>query len=203
MDRIFHARLPIPGRRVRCSDAERCLQRIPPLRSSSGGPVRTVYLLNVTLHVFAAVLWLGGMFFFAVVAAPLLRGVEPPPLRARLFQAAGSRFRVVGWSCIAVLIVTGVLNLWFRGILNGSALASRSFWSSPYGATLAVKLVVVALMVTVSALHDFVHGPAASRLTPGSPEAARARRRAAAWARLNAVLGLIVLLVAVRLARGG
>ena len=77
------------------------------------------------------------------------------------------------------------------------------FWGSAYGGTLAVKLASVAAMMVVSAVHDFVHGPAASRLEPGSPAALAARRKAALLGRLNAVTGVVVVLAAVRLARGG
>jgi hypothetical protein len=38
---------------------------------------------------------------------------------------------------------------------------------------------------------------------PGSPEALAARRRAAWLARINAGLGVVLVVVAVRLARGG
>jgi uncharacterized membrane protein len=165
--------------------------------------MRALYLTNVTLHVLAAMVWLGGMFFFAVVGAPVLRRVEPAALRAQLFQAAGERFRLVGWICIAVLLMTGVLNLGLRGLLSATGVGSAAFWSSAYGVTLAGKLVGVAVMLVVSAVHDFVHGPAASRLAPGSREALGARRRAALWARLNALAGILVLIAAVRLARGG
>lgn len=45
-----------------------------------------LYFLCVTLHVLAAFLWLGGIFFLAAVGAPVLRMVEPPSLRAELFH---------------------------------------------------------------------------------------------------------------------
>jgi hypothetical protein len=45
-----------------------------------------LYYVNVTIHVLAAMLWLGGMFFLGIVGAPALRSVEPPPLRQRLFR---------------------------------------------------------------------------------------------------------------------
>src|SRR5690554_4486628 len=60
----------------------------PGARDSDGGTM-SLYHLNVTLHVLAALLWLGGMFFLAVVGAPVLRKVEPAALRARLFQELG------------------------------------------------------------------------------------------------------------------
>jgi hypothetical protein len=58
-------------------------------------------------------------------------------------------------------------------------------------------------MVTVSAVHDFVLGPRASLLQPGSPRALAARRRAAWLARVNAIVGVVLVIAAVRLARGG
>lgn len=163
----------------------------------------TPYYVNVTLHLLAALFWLGGMFFLAVVGAPVLRSVQPPELRAELFRRLGTGFRTAGWVAIAVLIVTGFLNLWFRGFLSRSALGSSAFWSTAWGTALAWKLAAVTLMLLFQGIHDFVHGPAASRIPPGTPEAARMRRRAALLARANAVLGLVVVMAAVRLARGG
>ncbi len=167
------------------------------------GALRNLYLLNVTVHVLAAVLWLGGMFFLALVGAPVLRTVEPPPLRARLFQELGRRYRVWGWIAIAVLLATGVLNLWFRGVLTAVSIGSPHFWTTPFGHTLGVKLAAVLAMLVIQAIHDFHWGPRSARVTPGTPEAATLRRRAAWAARVNALLGLVVLIAAVRLARGG
>lgn len=162
-----------------------------------------MYYLNVSLHVLAAIFWLGGMFFLAVVGAPVLRGIDPPALRARLFGELGRRFRAVGWGLIGVLLVTGVLNLRFLGLLDPDVLASSDFWATSLGRALLWKLVAVGAMLLFSAMHDFVLGPAASRLQAGSAEAGRARRWASWLARLNALAGIGVVLAAVRLARGG
>ena len=165
--------------------------------------MRNLYLLNVTVHVLAAMLWLGGMFFLAVVGAPVLRSIDPPELRARLFQRLGRQFRAVGWGAIAVLVATGVGNLAFTGAFRGGAILRGETWATAYGHALAWKLVSVATMIAVSALHDFWLGPMAGRLRPGSPEAARARRCASWLARINAVIGIVIVAAAVRLARGG
>ncbi|HET8656840.1 MAG TPA: DUF4149 domain-containing protein [Longimicrobiaceae bacterium] len=163
----------------------------------------SLYYLNVTIHVLAAILWLGGMFFLAAVGAPVLRAIEPPALRAQIFRRLGEQFRAVGWGAIAVLVVTGVLNLYFRGLLRADVLGDAAFWRTRLGHALGWKLAAVATMIAISAVHDFVLGPAASRLRPGSPESLRARRRAAWMARANAVVGVILVIAAVRLARGG
>jgi len=164
----------------------------------SGG----LYIANVTVHVFAALIWLGGMFFFAIVGAPVLRHVDPPELRVRLFKLLGERARNVGWIMLAVLVVTGALNLHFRGLLNRQQLLSSTFWATRYGRALGWKLAAVSAMLIVSALHDFIFGPAASRFDVGSPEAETARRRASRLGRINALLGVIIVVIAVRLARG-
>ena len=161
------------------------------------------YWVNVTAHVFAALVWLGGMFFLAVVGAPVLRNVGDPGLRRDLFRALGSQFRAVGWICIVVLLVTGTLNLWFRGILAGEVLWSGEFWGSRYGVSLAWKLGAVTAMLGVQGIHDFILGPASSTADPGSRRALGLRRWAALSARVNAILGIIVVIAAVRLARGG
>jgi putative copper resistance protein D len=160
------------------------------------------YYTNVTVHVLAALLWLGGMFFLGVVGAPVLRAIEPPALRAELFTRLGERFRTVGWWSIGILIVTGVLNLHNRGLLS-STLLDGAFWSTSYGTALAWKLAAVTVMVSVSAVHDFIVGPAAGRIRPGTDEAASMRRKAALLARANAFVGVVVVIAAVRLARGG
>jgi copper resistance protein D len=162
----------------------------------------SLHYLTVSLHLLAALLWLGGMFFLAVVGAPVLRRVEPAALRAQLFEALGRQFRTVGWVALAVLVVTGVANLHFRGLLRMDLWLNAAFWSSSYGQALAWKLTAVLIMITISAVHDFVLGPAAGRQTAGTREALRLRRRAAWLARGNALVGVVLVLAAVRLARG-
>ena len=165
--------------------------------------MNAVYWTAVTLHVLAALFWLGGMFFLAAVAAPALRGLGDAALRQRLFQEVGRRFRTSGWIAIGVLVTTGVVILHIRGLLRTGVLADPAFWATPFGEALAWKLALVAVILVGQGVHDFVHGPRASRARPGSEEALRMRRTASLLARLNAVLALGLVYVAVRLARGG
>jgi len=165
--------------------------------------VSSGYYLLVVLHVLSALLWLGGMFFLGLVGAPVLRAVEPPTLRQHLFNQLGVRFRTVGWIAIAVLVITGTLLLRARGLLQWAVLGDAGFWRTTLGIALAAKLAAVATMVAVSFVHDFFLGPAAGRATPGSAHATGLRRRAALLARVNALVGLLLVFAAVRLARGG
>jgi len=162
------------------------------------------YYANVVVHVLAAMLWLGGMFFFGIVGAPVLRSLEPPELRQQLFHRLGLRFRTVGWWAIAVLLLTGLINMYYRGWLQwDGVLGAATFWRTAPGHALLLKLIAVTTMLVVSAIHDFRLGPRAGLATAGSPEAILLRRRAAILARINALMGVLVVIAAVRLARGG
>ncbi len=188
-----------------------------------------LYQLSVFLHILSAVVWIGGMQFLALVVVPTTRGL-PLAERAALFGAVGRRFRTVGCVCIAVLVVTGTVNSVYRGV-TWETVFTAQLWGSPFGTTLALKLGVVAVMLGLSAYHDFVigprsirvlqqasaHGPAGARspLDPPAPltatpaarpdllqEAQRLRRRASVVGRLEAILALVVLALAIMLVRG-
>lgn len=160
------------------------------------------YYINVVIHVLAALVWLGGMFFLALVGAPVLRGVENPEMRQRLFDAIGLRFRAVGWAALGVLLVTGVLNVYFRGAMSAEVWNDPLFQQSAWGHALKIKLAAITVMLMVEGYHDWVLGPRAGRAVPGSPESLALRKRAGLYARISAVCGLIIVLCAVRLARG-
>jgi copper resistance protein D len=162
--------------------------------------VSTAYVTTLWLHVLAAIIWLGGMIFFATVA-PVLRRIEDDAARARLFEGLGRRFRVVGWACIAVLLLTGLEQLRVRGWLSAELWGQTGFLGTALGTRLAWKLGLVAVMLGVQGAHDFWLGPRAGRATPGTPEARALRSRAAWLARVNALLGVALVYSAVRLGR--
>jgi uncharacterized membrane protein len=160
-----------------------------------------IFLASITLHALAAVFWLGGMIFLACVGAPVLRRVEPESLRVRILDDLGARFRSTGWIAVGILVVTGIVNLRYHGVLAWSVLSQARFWHTRFGTALGVKLVAVAGMIVLQAVHDFAHVPRASRAAPGSPDAARFRRRAAILAGVNALVGLVLVIAALRLPR--
>ncbi len=132
----------------------------------------------------AAITWIGGMLFLALVMVPMARRLEDPALRARLIHDTGRRFRTVGWTAIGVLVVTGLLNLWLHPVLLSS---TRFHWK--------VGLVVLALIL--SAFHDFVLGPRAG--APGADPSARVR---ASWvARINVLVVLVIVALGLSLFR--
>ena len=93
--------------------------------------------IRLFLHVLGATVWVGGQLTLAGLV-PGLRRVSPEAPRA-----VARRFNVIAWVAFAVLIATGIWNI----------LDIRPDWSSSYGTTLIVKLVVVAAAGLTAALH--------------------------------------------------
>ena len=59
------------------------------------------------LHVLAAVVWVGGMFFAYVVLRPSAGGVEAVPERLKLWGRVFQRFFRWVWAAVIVLLVSG------------------------------------------------------------------------------------------------
>lgn len=160
-----------------------------------------MYQLVVWIHVLAACSWVGGISFFALVLVPALRHA-PGPKTHQLVRAVGRRFRVVGWSSMAILLVTGVANVLYR--IPASLLFTAELWQSHWGRMLALKLALVFAMFGVGVAHDVLGARAvnAAALEPGSPAVLRARRLASGLGRALGLLALATVLVAVLLVRG-
>ncbi len=63
--------------------------------------------LLVALHILAAVIWVGGMFFAYVVLRPSVGGIEPAAERPRLWRRVFARFFPWVSAAVLVLIASG------------------------------------------------------------------------------------------------
>lgn len=152
----------------------------------------------------AAAVWIGGTIFLAAVLVPAIRRPEVGNMASLLIRVTAYRFRWIGWLCFVVFVLTGVLNLFYRGI-GWQTVAQVEFWSSSFGAVLAVKLSLVLGIVAISAVHDFFIGPRAMvawQADPQGIETLRLRRKAVQFGRLNLILGLVASILGVMLVRG-
>ena len=63
--------------------------------------------IALLLHILAAVIWVGGMFFAHVVLRPVAAGQLEPPLRLALWVGVFKRFFPMVFAAIATLLATG------------------------------------------------------------------------------------------------
>lgn len=63
--------------------------------------------IAITLHLLAAVIWIGGMFFAHMVLRPSALQLLEPPLRLSLWNSCFKRFFLWVWLSVILLPVTG------------------------------------------------------------------------------------------------
>jgi uncharacterized membrane protein len=117
------------------------------------------------VHLFAAIVWVGGTVALVFVAVPPVQGLEEDA-RASVLRSFGRRWRPIGWSALGIAIATG------------AALAVRedAFDRTPtrFDWVLAVKGALVGLLVVGAYLHDYVLGPGLARqIRTGEPQTLR------------------------------
>jgi uncharacterized membrane protein len=61
----------------------------------------------LALHIVAAVIWVGGMFFAYVILRPSIAGIEPAPERPRLWRRVFERFFLFVSISVVTLLLTG------------------------------------------------------------------------------------------------
>jgi uncharacterized membrane protein len=67
------------------------------------------------IHLLAALIWVGGMFFAYVVLRPSAGEVLEPPQRLRLWDAVFRRFFNWVWGAVATLLVSGLYMIYLYG----------------------------------------------------------------------------------------
>ena len=152
----------------------------------------------VWLHLLAAVAWIGGMAFLSLVLVPILKREPFAHQRGALIRAAALRFRVMVWISIGLLLTTGPLLMVGRGWSFGEA--------AGWPALMIAKLVLIAILLMLTFVHDFFIGPRVGRIlqTPEPLRTGHDRLLVAGspWLpRLSLLLALAVLGIAVIVAR--
>ena len=116
------------------------------------------YSFSLFLHLVGMALWLGGMAFFLVVFGPAVHELQPG-IGIRTLDQGRISFEAVSWTGIAILLLTGIVNL----ILQREAVSAPQ--GSFYTTVLAVKLFCFAAMLFHHCLQVFKYAPKITALT--------------------------------------
>jgi copper resistance protein D len=118
-----------------------------------------------TVHLLAAIVWVGGTVALVFVAVPPVQRLQGPE-RAALLRELGRRWRPVGWTALGIAVLSGVM----------LAERAHAFKGAPHDFdwVLAVKGLLVGLLAAGAYLHDFVLGPGLARqVREGQPQSLR------------------------------
>jgi len=139
-----------------------------------------VTTFELSLHLMAAAVYVGGVVFLGI-AASAARGTVSARERIALFRTIGRRFLRTAAAALAVLIATG------------TDMASDGH----YGDRLTQKLVVVGIAAALTAYHSFIQGPALSKLRERALDRRDDAELAAEIRRRSAPAGVVQVLILV------
>jgi uncharacterized membrane protein len=160
-----------------------------------------LYSIVVTVHVLAAVVWIGGVLFIGAVLLPAAKQLDDAT-RRQVISLAAKRFRLIGWAALLVLIGTGSWMAWSWG-MRPATIADGSFFAAPRHRVLGLKMLLVLLMATISGLHDWWLGPRTAAAAREGADPRQLRKRAMLFGQATALLSVIIAALAVFVARPG
>ena len=134
-------------------------------------------LVVLFVHIVAVIVALGGSLFSTFALAPVLAAELEPPARLRVSRRIVRRLGAIVLTSLAVLVVTGILNVLFIGGVS---------------ILLAIKLILVVVVIGL-ALYQYGNiGTQIWRAAGPSPEVAELHAR---FRRIGLTVGSIVLLI--------
>ena len=145
------------------------------------------------LHVVAAALWVGPQVFLFVAFTPAMQRIADRELRAEVTRAMTRRFGLLAGIAMLVLIVSGLVSVGER-LYDWSVL-----FATPFGQTLALKGLLVAVVLVLTLYHSFGLAPRIAALPEGNPSVVRLRRRSLFVNATYLALSLLLLLLGVLL----
>jgi uncharacterized membrane protein len=143
--------------------------------------------VTYALHLLAALVWVGGMFFAWMILRPAAIGVLEAPARLKLWVEVFRRFFHWVWAAVLVLPITGVgmLHLRFAGIE-----AAPRYVHIMMG--LYIVMLALFLRVQVLQLPELRRAVAAEDWPSGGAVLGRIRRLVG----INLILGLVLASIA-------
>jgi copper resistance protein D len=155
--------------------------------------MNTWYYISVWLHIVAGAFWIGGMLFLPLI---LLPGVKDHPDRKNLLMATGLKFRFYGYIMLGLLLCTGLLNIYFRGI----PFSWEFFTENRWGKWVSLKIILFISILLVSFIHDAFVGRRAINQTADNKNF----KLIARWTgRILLLISLLMAYIGVLLSRGG
>ncbi|SDI02805.1 Uncharacterized membrane protein [Pseudomonas benzenivorans] len=145
------------------------------------------FAMTYALHLLAALVWVGGMFFAWMILRPAAVGVLEAPARLKLWVEVFRRFFHWVWAAVLVLPITGVgmLHLRFAGFESAPRYVHIMMG-------LYIAMLALFLRVQVLQLPELRRAVAAEDWPSGGAVLGRIRRLVG----INLILGLVLASIA-------
>ena len=143
--------------------------------------------VSISLHLLAAVIWVGGMFFAYMALRPAAAQILEPPYRLQLWVQVFKLFFLWVWISVIVIMGTGYWMLF--GVFGGFGNAGMHIHLM-HGA--GIVMVLIYLHVFFAPYRRLRHAVIVQDFPEGGKQLAQIRKLIA----LNLSLGLIVVVIA-------
>lgn len=158
--------------------------------------------ISASLHILAAVTWIGSMIYSWFAVAPALKPLGAPRA-STINMMATERFSPLTWASLVVLIVTGIYAAF------GHQDQLTPFFQQPAGIILFIKLLLVAALIVILFLQVYTFGPKMKKLLhPAIPKnqentlaMARTSNTAKDLSTTHLIIGIVVIILAVVLSQ--
>jgi putative copper export protein len=114
-----------------------------------------IAIVNHWLHLMSAVIWIGGLAFLVMSVTPALRNAVPKEYLKPVIDAVSNRYRKIVGILMAVILMTGGINLHFISQMMLSQTGSGISNNPKYLTILFIKLTLVLGIVTLF-LYTFI-----------------------------------------------
>lgn len=166
------------------------------------------------LHALAVATYVGGAVAMEFVLGPAQKSI--PPAQAQVMgQKTADRFLWLVWGSLLIIITTGFLRLWRKGMIDGDwpFLHYPLSWDHSYGRTIFAMLAIWSVLAINGLVITFVLRPRLAGRFSSQTSAAQVQRgqqakiQAAEWVtrltRLDLALALVAALLGASLGFGG
>lgn len=144
-------------------------------------------LLSIALHVLAAVIWIGGMFFAHMALRPSAVLILEPPLRLKLWIQVFKRFFFWVWISITAIMASGYWMVF--GFYDGFSHVGTHIHIM-HG--MSIVMVLIYMFVFFSPYRRLKHAV----IVEDYPEGGKALAQIRKLVTINLSLGLLVVIVA-------
>ncbi len=154
-----------------------------------------LWYLSVTVHILAAILWVGGQAFMILALMPALREPAHRAVARTMLVSSIHRYGRVSTVCLHLLALTGLFNLWFRTGFN---------LQSPVTHAGLTKAMLWLVLLAISLYHDKVLGKRtveAWARDPGGAETLALRRKSMLLGRVGFLLAVLMVFLGMWIVR--
>lgn len=118
---------------------------------------KVIHIISASLHILAAVTWIGSMIYNQFAVVPALNKSLGSPKTHAVGGLIMKNFSPLTWISLIVLIGTGIY---------AAADKSDKFksWTNGPGGVLTLKLVLVGIMIIILLMQTFFYGPKMKQL---------------------------------------